>query len=91
MQHLRTYEEAYAHYAPIFQRQWATANVTQATCIRARDDIQQTLALHKACNPYTGKLYAELDAIRDRLMNLRSLSALRAKARRNPARFTSTI
>ena len=41
-------------------------------------------------DPYTGKLYAELDAVRERLMNLRSLSTLRAKARRTPSRFNLT-
>jgi len=97
MQHLRTYQEAYAHHAPRYREYYATKTVRE--CNAAREDIlntMQVMAVNLRCgeglmaDPYMGKLYAELDAVRDRLMNLRSLSALRAKARSNPARFNLT-
>ena len=95
--HLRTYQEAYAHHAPRYREYYA--DKSSRACCAARDDILDTMhvmAVNLRCgeglmaDPYTGKLYAELDAVRDRLMNLRSLSALRAKARRNPDRFNLT-
>ena len=90
--HLRTYQEAYAHHAPRYREFYATKS--ERACCAARDDILDTmhvLALNlRHDDPYTGKLYAELDAVRERMMNLRSLSALRAKARRSPDRFNLT-
>ncbi len=90
--HLRTYQEAYAHHAPRYREFYAAKS--EHACCAARDDILDTmhmLALNlRHYDPYTGKLYAELDAVRERLMNLHSLAALRAKARRNPDRFNLT-
>lgn len=62
----RTYSEAYAFHYPRFQQAYRVAG--KAGCQHARADIYATLALHPEQSPYTGKLYAELDAIRDRLM-----------------------
>ena len=66
----RNYEEAYACYAPIFRRQWGAANVTLATCKRAMADIYDSLKLHPERTPYSGKLWAELDAVRERIAKL---------------------
>jgi len=59
-----SYEEAFAHFAPIFRDMWKTRSV--AACAAAKRDIVETLPLHQERNAYVGKLYAELDAIRDR-------------------------
>lgn len=58
-----SYEEAYAFYAPVFRRQWKGRDLPAA--VRARADILDTLRLHEERTPYVGKLYAELDAVRD--------------------------
>ena len=66
----RNYEEAYACYAPIYRAQWGAANVTLDVCKRAMADIYAALRLHSERTPYTGKLWAELDAVRERLAAL---------------------
>lgn len=58
----RTYEEAYAFYAPMMRRRWARS--TKAARAAAIADINAVLKLHER-GPYVGKLYAELDAVRD--------------------------
>ena len=74
------------HHASRYREYYATKTVRE--CNAAKTDILDTmhmLALNlRMDDPYVGKLQAELDAVRERLMNLRSLSALRAKARSNP-------
>jgi hypothetical protein len=45
---------------------------TLAQCEFAIADINATLGLHDYGHPYTAKLYAELDAARDRRMVLQS-------------------
>jgi hypothetical protein len=60
----RTYEEAYAQWAPFYRA--AYAHRTRASCEYAIGDINQVLKLHER-GLYTGKLYAELDAARERL------------------------
>ncbi len=62
MTHLNSYEEAYAYYAPLYRKHWAISrHEARLAVIR---DINETLKLHER-SPYVGKLYAELDAVRD--------------------------
>ena len=68
---LNTYEDAYAHYAPLFRSTYRMKS--RAACESAIEDINETLRLHDR-NAYTGKLYAELDAARDRLAAYRNKS-----------------
>ena len=58
-----TYEDAFAHYAPMYRAHWSRSR-KEARDYAARD-ILATLKLHDERTPYVGKLYAELDAIRD--------------------------
>lgn len=58
----RSYEAAYAFYAPIMRRRWRHSNSAKRHYAAA--DILDTMRLH-SWGPYMGKLYAELDAIRD--------------------------
>lgn len=68
LSHLYSYEAAFAYYAPLFRSQWKT--LSPEACAASKADILETLALHRERSPYVGKLYAELDAIRDREMAL---------------------
>lgn len=61
---LHTYEDAYAMYAPQYRTQYARKSAR--ACHAAIREINATLKLHDR-GAYTGKLYAELDAARDRL------------------------
>jgi hypothetical protein len=58
---------------------------TLAQCEFAIADIHATLALHgdDLSNPYVTKLYAELDAVRDRRMVLQSKSLRTRRAIRS--------
>jgi len=58
-----TYEEAFAHYAPMYRAHWSRSR--KADREAAVRDILATLKLHVQRSPYAAKLYAELDAIRD--------------------------
>lgn len=68
----RTYNEAYSAHYPRYSQYYRTKS--RVECEYARDDINETLVIvsHNQINedPYVGKLYAELDAVRDRLMQL---------------------
>jgi NAD-specific glutamate dehydrogenase len=66
-----THEQAYALYAPYFREQYRAKS--RAACESAIEDINETLRCHER-NAYTGKLYAELDAARDRLAAYRNKS-----------------
>jgi acyl-CoA reductase-like NAD-dependent aldehyde dehydrogenase len=61
-----TYEEAFAHYAPIMRERWARS--TAAERAYASAEIRDVLKLHDERIAYVAKLYAELDAIRDASM-----------------------
>jgi hypothetical protein len=69
---MNDYGSAYAHYAPIFRDMYAARS--RLACESARADISETLRLRSVewaganRDPYAGKLWAELDAVRDRLM-----------------------
>ena len=56
---------------------------TLAQCEFAIADINATLALHDFGHPYVAKLYAELDAARDRRMVLQSKSLRTRRAIRS--------
>lgn len=58
-----TYESAYAHFAPIFRARWN--GQPESKLIFAQADVLETLKLHPERSAYAGKLYAELDAIRE--------------------------
>jgi hypothetical protein len=58
-----SYEDAFAYYAPIYRHYWRLSRKEARDYARA--DILATLKLHDERTPYVGKLYAELDAIRD--------------------------
>lgn len=60
-----TYEQAYAHYYPQFQK--AYLNAPLQACKGAREDIYNTLVHHYGRTHYEGKLMAELDAARERI------------------------
>jgi len=63
---LHTYETAYAFHYPRYSALWARKE--RAACEGARADIYATIAAQgDARDAYAGKLYAELDAVRDRL------------------------
>lgn len=67
MKLFNTYEEAFAYWAPIYRTRHEHTSPT--SCILVRADIEATLTLWRdehARTPCTGKLMAELDAIRDR-------------------------
>ena len=59
----QSHEEVYAVFAPQYRKMYAKRSI--ASCDAAIRDINETLKLHER-SPYTGKLYAELDAARDR-------------------------
>ena len=63
-----TYEEAYAAHYPQFQKAYKSAPLQ--ACLGARKDIYETLVHHYGRTPYEGKLMAELDAARERIMVL---------------------
>jgi hypothetical protein len=64
-----TYAAAYAAHYPRYTALWSTRSI--GACLGAREDIYATLrAQGDERTPYTGKLYAELDAIRDRELDL---------------------
>jgi hypothetical protein len=58
------YNEAYATFAPIMRARW-TSKSAQASMDASKSDILETMKLHPIASAYVGKLYAELDAIRD--------------------------
>jgi exonuclease VII small subunit len=64
----RTHEEAFAQWADFYRRSYAKRTI--ASCEYAIGDITQVLKLHER-GPYTGKLYAELDAARERVAKAR--------------------
>lgn len=64
----RTYEEAFAFHSPIYRQLYKARSLQSARS--AIKDIQETLALHNDRGSYAGKLWAELDAARDRIMVL---------------------
>ena len=66
--HARTHEEAFAQWADFYRRSYAKRTI--ASCEYAIGDITQVLKLHER-GPYTGKLYAELDAARERIATAR--------------------
>jgi hypothetical protein len=60
-----TYEEAFAYWAPIYRTRYDHASAANLPAAKA--DVNATLVIWGADRtPYTGKLMAELDAIRDR-------------------------
>lgn len=65
----RTYAEAYAMHYPRYARYYRLASYH--ACIGARIDIIDTMRVVQATqrmgDPYVGKLYAELDAVRERI------------------------
>jgi len=77
------YRAEYARLAPLYRQRWANAAVLALD--HAKADI---LAAMLACGgdpAYDAKLYAELDAVRDRENDIRLYNALPRKARRNRA------
>jgi hypothetical protein len=61
------YQHAYAKHAPLMRDRWkGCRDITKLAAAKA--DILETLKLHPADCSYAGKLYAELDAIRDAWM-----------------------
>lgn len=64
------YCQAFAAQAPLMRARYATASVAQ--CFYAKQDVLATIALEAGqFDPaYIAKLYAELDAIRDRELSL---------------------
>jgi len=64
----RAYSTAYAEHAPRYRTIWRNRDVKE--CRGALRDIHETLAIHSGPSEYTGKLWAELDAIRDRVIIL---------------------
>lgn len=62
------YCQSYAYYAPSFRQLWKSQG--SVACHAAMADIYATLPLHDHESAYSGKLYAELDAIRDRLLEI---------------------
>lgn len=78
--YLDSYESAFAFYAPLMRERWV--DQPDDVCARASFDIYETLVLHPHPSPYTGKLYAELDAIRDVMQHNRAKRDGLCKARR---------
>ena len=62
------YQVAYAQYAEFMRAKWRGRPARE--CNYARGDIARTMPHHPIDGAYMGKLYAELDAIRDRMMAL---------------------
>jgi hypothetical protein len=62
------YRREYARCAPIFLQMWQQRPVEM--CRWALQDIYNTL-VGREMDAYTGRLYAELDAVRDRMMALK--------------------
>lgn len=63
------YRMAYAKYYPLYVMRWETR--ARHECVYARHDIVATLHACGENDPaYVGKLYAELDAVRDRVLVL---------------------
>ena len=62
------YGREYAKYAPMYRSIWKDR--TLEGCRWALQDIHNTLK-EREMDGYTGRLYAELDAVRDRLMSLK--------------------
>lgn len=69
---LRTYQESYAYHSLLFREIYRKKSV--AACEAAIRDIKATLELHVEPSVYGAKLWAELDAARDRLMAYRNPS-----------------
>lgn len=74
------YCESYAHWAPLMRARWNKES-SEAAMKYVADDIMATLALHER-GPYVGKLYAELDALRDAALAKRQVRL----RKRNPYR-----
>jgi hypothetical protein len=55
---------AFAFYYPLMQKRWTAAS-SPAALAAAKADVAATLELHWEPSAYTGKLMAEMDAIRD--------------------------
>lgn len=70
------YNEAFARWSPVFRAKHAKASRT--SCDVVKQDVIETIAIWEMddnANPsYVGKLYAELDAIRDREMVLNKVA-----------------
>ena len=62
------YRREYARCAPIFRQMWQQRPAE--LCSYALKDIHHTLA-GREMDGYTGRLYAELDAVRDRMAALK--------------------
>jgi hypothetical protein len=66
----RIYAESFAEWAPQMRQRWI--GVTDVVRLfHAKADVLATLKLHDEPSAYTGKLYAELDAIRDAELAIR--------------------
>ena len=64
------YKQSYALHYPRYSAMWSRKHAWQ--CRYAQEDIHTALRLMPDADPaYLGKLYAELDAVRDRMMILR--------------------
>jgi hypothetical protein len=63
------YCQSYAKWAPIMADRWCGA-IDRGVLISARQDVYDAISMHEDQShwdhAYLGKLYAELDAIRDR-------------------------
>lgn len=62
------YGREYARCAPIFRQMWQEKSIEE--CAHALTDIHFTLA-GRETDGYAGRLYAELDSVRDRMMVLK--------------------
>lgn len=65
------YGHAYAYWAPLYRARWTLGSRrdNSASIAFAKRDVQETLSIWSGpedrSSAYVGKLYAELDAIRD--------------------------
>jgi hypothetical protein len=60
----RTYEESFAQWTPFYARRWTVSSRADALQYALNDILAALKAHGDERTVYTGKLYAELDAVR---------------------------